>query len=195
MPELMYGSGLRVSECCALRVRDIDLSYAEIMVRRGKAGKDRRTLLPRKLIPELNRQIRRISLIRQNDIRNGYGDVSLSDSSSVTLRSSKELADWYLFPTRNPVKTQQSERWLRHSIHPSAVRRAIRRGAMRADIRKKVTSHSLRHSFATHLLDAGYDLRTIQELLGHSQLSTTTVYTHLFNKTGKNIVSPLDRKD
>ncbi|MGR8949563.1 MAG: integron integrase [Gammaproteobacteria bacterium] len=194
LAELLYGAGLRGIECCRLRIQDIDLNYGEIMIRYGKGNKDRRTLLPHGLIPKIRRQVDHVNRIRESDLAKGLGGVSLSYALARKFSAApKELNWWYLFPASHVAKDPEDGTLKRHHIHETALRRAIRQAALRASLRKRVTAHVLRHSFATHLLEDGYDLRTIQELLGHSHLSTTAVYTHVLNKGSRGIISPMDR--
>ena len=194
MVALLYGSGLRSAELLALRIKDIDFSSNNIIVRSGKGDKDRSTMLPQQLIPELKRQIARVELMHEQDLADGFGEVYLPNAlNRKSPGAAKEIAWQYLFPASRIGKDPRSGVFRRHHLHPTALGRHIRHAVRAAAINKPARAHSFRHSFATHLLEAGYDLRTIQELLGHSDISTTEIYTHVVNRGGKGVLSPADR--
>ena len=193
MAELMYGSGLRQMECCRLRVKDIDFGMHELVVREGKGLKDRRTVLPESLLPELRRQIERVRKLLAYDVACGVDPVYLPHALSRKYpRAGRELGWQFLFPARTTGIDPNGNKRRRHHMHPSWVRKQVRAAVGAARIVKPVTCHTFRHSFATRLLENSYDLRTIQELLGHADLATTEIYTHVLNKGGRGVVSPLD---
>jgi integron integrase len=176
--ELLYGSGLRLIECLRLRIKDIDFGGAEIVVRQGKGNKDRRTMLPVCVMPALQAQIERVRGLHQRDLAAGGGRVWLPDALERKLPSAATDFLWqYVFPSARTSKDP----------------RTVTDAARRSGVRKRATCHSFRHSFATHLLEDGYDIRTVQELLGHEDVSTTMIYTHVLNKGGRAVRSPLDR--
>jgi len=188
----MYGSGLRVSECARLRVKDVDLDRRELVVREGKGGKDRRTPLAASAVRPLSEQIERERRRFAADARAGVGTTGLSEA---LLRKFPNVdRDWrwqYVFAASRTFRTPDGRRW-RHHLHETALQRAMRAAVRASGISKRATCHSLRHSFATHLLEAGADIRTVQELLGHSDVRTTMIYTHVLNKGGYGVRSPLD---
>jgi integron integrase len=191
--QLLYGSGLRVTECLTLRIKDLDFDREEITVRSGKGAKDRRTVLPNLIAQPLKIQIDRVRLFHQQDLQGGYGSVYIP--KALTRKYPNAHREWiwqYLFPAPNLSRDPRSGTTRRHHLHPSGLRRAIKSAARKAGVNKHVTPHVFRHSFATHLLENGYDIRTVQELLGHSDVSTTMIYTHVLNKGGRGVKSPLD---
>jgi integron integrase len=191
--KLLYGSGLRVSECLRLRVKDIDFDYKTITVRDGKGEKDRATLLPDSLIAELKDQIEIARLIHQRDLKEGYGEVSLSYALAQKYpRAPKEFAWQYVFPSMNRSVDPISKGIRRHHLDVTVVQKAVRQAALAARLDKPVSPHTFRHSFATHLLQNGYDIRTVQELLGHKDVKTTMIYTHVLQRGGLAVRSPLD---
>lgn len=192
---LLYGTGMRVLELLRLRVKDIDFGRREIVVREGKGGRDRVTMLPVTLIEELTAHLERVRSLHQYDMREGYGDVYLPYALARKYpRAGREWAWQYVFPSRNRSVDPRSGVMRRHHLDPQAIQRALRDALRRSGVSKPATPHTLRHSFATHLLDRGYDIRTVQELLGHKDVSTTMIYTHVLNKGGRGVESPLDRK-
>lgn len=191
--ELMYGTGLRKAELLSLRIKDIDFGSNNILVRGGKGNKDRATMLPLQLIPGLKSQINVVERLHNDDIRAGYGEVYLPDALQRKYPSAaRELAWQYLFPSSNIGRDPRSASLRRHHMHPSSLAKQLRRAVRAANVDKPARAHSFRHSFATHLLESGYDLRTIQELLGHSDVATTEIYTHVVNRGGKGVRSPVD---
>jgi len=193
MASLLYGSGLRLSECLRLRVQDVDLARGEITVRRGKGGTDRVTMLPDSLKAPLSQQLRRAKVVHERDLADGWGRVVLPDALDRKYPNASAEWKWqWIFPQqrrwRNPTTGEQG----RHHTDPTVLQRAVREAARHAGIVKHVGCHTFRHSFATHLLEGGYDIRTIQELLGHKDVTTTMIYTHVLNKGGGGVRSPLD---
>jgi integron integrase len=194
MARLLYGSGLRQIECLSLRVKDLDFAYRQITVRDGKGGKDRVTMLPDNLAPALRAQLGRVRVLHRRDLSEGYGEVSLPHALARKYpRAGYEWGWQFVFPSAYRSADPENGVIRRHHVYPDTLGRAIKRAAREARIIKPVSSHTLRHSFATHLLDRGQDIRTVQELLGHSDVSTTMIYTHVLNRGGRGVTSPLDR--
>ncbi|MGH7647390.1 MAG: integron integrase [Gemmatimonadaceae bacterium] len=194
--QLMYGSGLRLMEAVTLRVKDVDLSLGEIVVRSGKGGRDRLTMLSTVAARELAPHLDRVRRLHRRDISAGRGYVMLP--GAYWRKAPSAARDWkwqWLFPASRTYRDSATRRWMRHHYHETAVQRAVAAAARAADIQKHVTCHTFRHSFATHLLEAGYDIRTIQELLGHRDLSTTMLYTHVLNRSSRSVRSPADMLD
>lgn len=193
MSQLMYGSGLRVSECLRLRVKDIDFNMNQIVVHEGKGGKDRITVLPEILIPELRLQIERVEATLTLDQLNGVGPVWMPHALARKYPSEgKRLAWQFLFPATKPALDPRENITRRHHIHRTVIRRNVTNAVRQADIAKQASCHTFRHSFATRLLERGYDIRTVQELLGHTNVETTQRYTHVLNRGGLGVYSPID---
>ncbi len=193
MASLMYGTGLRVTECLGLRIQDLDFGYGQIVVRNGKGGKDRFVPLPNSLKEPLRHQIAKAELIRDEDIQEGFGEVSLPKALARKYPNAPfELGWWYLFPSVNRSIDPFSGREKRHHMDPSPLQKAFRRAVRTAGIGKHATPHALRHCFATHLLEAGYDIRTVQELMGHRDVKTTQIYTHVLQRGSTAVFSPVD---
>ena len=193
MVELLYGTGLRVSECCRLRMVDVDFERGQILVRGGKGDKDRIVMLPRSLMARLVEQVRMVRQRHAKDVARGGGFVPLPD----VLRNKVPYAadDWrwqYIFPSKTRSVDGQG-RGFRSYAHPGVLDRTIKLATRRACLSKRVSAHTFRHSFATHLLEAGYDIRQVQTLLGHERVETTMVYTHVMNKPSIAVISPLDQ--
>jgi integron integrase len=193
MVSLLYGSGLRLMECHRLRVKDIDFTAKHIIVRDGKGFKDRVTILPESVIPELKRHLIRVKSLHNHFLKRGYGEVELPYALSKKYPNAKYEWGWqYVFPAKNISTDPLSGARRRHHLHESVLQRAVKRAVRLSGITKHVGCHTFRHCFATHLLESGVDIRTVQELLGHSDVRTTMIYTHVMQKPGIGVRSPLD---
>ncbi len=194
MAKIMYGSGLRLMEVLHLRIKNVDFHQHALIVRAGKGDKDRITVLPDTLEPYLGNQIERVRLLHQSDLDAGFGEVSLPYSLARKYPSAPYQTGWqYVFPSDNRARDPRTGRIKRHHLHRSSVQNAIKNAVRAAGLDKPVSSHTLRHCFATHLLEDGYDIRTVQELLGHKDVKTTQIYTHVLNRGGRGVRSPLDK--
>jgi integron integrase len=193
MASLMYGAGLRLLECAQLRIKDVDFERREIRVRDGKGRKDRLTPLPVVLIGDLKAHVQQVERLHQQDVRDGAGHVALPDALRRKYPgASREWLWQWLFPATRKYVDDQTRETRRHHLHETVVQRAVRDAARAAHLTKRASCHTLRHSFATHLLESGYDIRTIQELLGHRDVATTMIYTHVLNRGPLGVRSPLD---
>lgn len=194
MANLLYGSGLRLMECVRLRVKDLDFEYRQLTVRDGKGQNDRRTLLPESLIEPLKTHLADVKIVHHQDLQEGFGDVYLPFALARKYPNAGREWGWqYVFPASKRSVDPRSPVERRHHLDEQLLQRAVKEAVRAAGIAKPATPHTLRHSFATHLLMAGYDIRTIQELLGHKDVSTTMIYTHVLNRGGRGVASPLDQ--
>ncbi|MEJ0084428.1 MAG: integron integrase [Pseudomonadota bacterium] len=191
---LLYGSGLRVSEGLRLRIKDVDFGYRQIVVRDGKGQKDRITILPASLTPVLQKHFERIRALYDSDRINRRPGVMLPRALAAKYPAAATSWSWFfVFPARGFCRDPYDGGMVRFHTHPKHMQRAVQVAVQEAGIDKPASCHTFRHSFATHLLESGYDIRTVQELLGHADLKTTMIYTHVLNKGGRGVVSPLDR--
>jgi len=190
---LMYGAGLRLMECLRLRVQDIDFPAGQILVRDGKGAKDRRAVLPESLRKPLEEQLRTVRSLHERDLADGWGRVLLPDDLERKYPNASRDWRWqWVFPQQNRWRNTKTGEEGRHHIHETIIQRAVAEAVRQANIPKHVSCHTFRHCFATHLLESGYDIRTIQELLGHKDLNTTMIYTHVLNRGPLAVKSPID---
>ena len=194
MGSIMYGAGLRVMEVLRLRVKDIDRNYRQITVHDGKGRKDRRTMLPDCVIERLDEHLVRVRTLHNRDLDAGCAGVSLPYALARKYpRAGNEWGWQYIFPASNLSRSPYSGNLERHHVDPKGIQRAVKCALRQAGIGKPASCYTFRHSFATHLLEGGYDIRTVQELLGHSNVKTTMIYTHVLNRGGRAVQSPMDR--
>ena len=193
MAKLLYGTGMRLMECVRLRVKDVDFDRNQIVVREGKGFKDRVTLLPENIKEPLVEHLRRVKLLHESDLKAGFGQVYLPYALSQKYPSADREWGWqYVFPAASLSRDPRSGQVRRHHVNELGLQRAVKVAVRLAGICKPASCHSLRHSFATHLLESGYDIRTVQELLGHASVETTQIYTHVMQRPGLGVKSPLD---
>ncbi len=193
MAELIYGTGMRLMECLRLRIKDVDFQQHQIIVREGRGGKDRVVPLPRTLERALAEQIERVRSLHEQDLKLGYGEVALPDTLDRKYRSASRDIQWqYVFPSSKLSPDPRSRKIRRHHVHENSLQKAVKAAVHAAGLPATTSVHTLRHSFATHLLEHGHDIRTVQELLGHSDVSTTMIYTHVLKRPGVTVISPLD---
>ncbi|MHB9102443.1 MAG: integron integrase [Sulfuricella sp.] len=193
MASLLYGGGLRLMECVRLRVKDVDFEMRQVTVREGKGFKDRVTMLPESSTAPLQAHLARVRALHDEDVAAGYGAVYLPYALEKKYPNAAKEWGWqYVFPSRSLSVDPRSGVTRRHHVDEKSLQRAVKRAAQQAGIAKPATPHTFRHSFATHLLQSGYDIRTVQELLGHKDVQTTMIYTHVLNRGGKGVQSPLD---
>jgi integron integrase len=193
MASLLYGSGLRLMECLRLRVKDIDFGYRQLVVRDGKGQQDRVTMLPQRAIEPMKWHLDKVQSLHRQDLADGFGDVYLPYALARKYpNAGVEWAWQYVFPARQRSVDPRSGKTRRHHVDSKVLQRAVKKAVREAKVAKPASCHTLRHSFATHLLNAGYDIRTVQELLGHKDLSTTMIYTHVLQQGGQGVRSPLD---
>ena len=194
MAALLYGSGLRLTECLRLRVKDIDFERGTLVIREGKGRKDRHTMLPHALAEPMRRQVADALLLHQRDLEAGFGEVSLPYRLAKKYpNAARERAWQYVFPASRRGIDPLDGREKRHHLDEKVLQRAVKAAVRRAGIDKPASCHTFRHSFATHLLESGSDIRTVQELLGHKDVTTTQIYTHVLNRGAQGVISPLDR--
>ena len=194
MAQLLYGTGMRLMEAVRLRVRDVDFHYRQITVRSGKGNKDRVTVLPGSLFEPLKAHLARVKTLHDRDLAEGFGHVYLPHALARKYPNAEREWGWqYVFPASVRSRDPRSGSVRRHHVYEQNLQRAIKQAVRNLGFPGRVSTHTLRHSFATHLLEGGSDIRTVQELLGHSDVSTTMIYTHVLNRGGKGVVSPLDR--
>ena len=190
---VLYGSGLRLAECLTLRVKDVDLARREIRLRRGKGERDRVTVLPAAAVEALGRHLERVRRLHRRDLESGGGRVALPGALATKYPGAAASWPWqWVFPAGRRYLDRETGERRRHHLHPTAFQRAMARAVRRSGIAKRASAHTFRHSFATHLLEAGYDIRTVQELMGHKYLATTMIYTHVLQKGGLGVKSPAD---
>jgi len=190
---LLYGAGMRLMEALRLRVKDVELTRKEILIRDGKGAKDRVTMLPTALVNPLKEHLLKVKALHDQDVAEGFGEVYLPHALDKKYPAAGREWGWqYVFPSGNRSVDPRSGVVRRHHVQDQAVQRAVKQAVRDAGLVKLATPHTLRHSFATHLLQSGYDIRTVQELLGHSDVSTTMIYTHVLNRGGRGVLSPLD---
>lgn len=193
MATLLYGSGLRLSECLQLRVKDIDFQYKQIVIRSAKGEKDRVTMLPEYVILPLQKHLNYVKELHKKDLKDGYDSIYMPYALEKKYpKAGRELGWYYVFPAAQISKDPRTGISRRHHTDESVLQKAVKKAIRQAGIYKHASCHTFRHSFATHLLEAGYDIRTVQELLGHKDLNTTMVYTHVLNKGALGVKSPID---
>jgi integron integrase len=193
MANLLYGSGLRLMECIRLRVKDVDFGYNQIVVRDGKGKKDRITMLPKAIVRHLKEHLERVKIQHKEDLSQGYGSVYLPNALARKYRGAEKSWVWqYVFPSSKISVDPRSGIKRRHHVNQQYLHRAVKSAVRKSGISKAASCHTFRHSFATHLIEDGYDIRTVQELLGHKDVSTTMVYTHVLCRGGQGVRSPVD---
>jgi integron integrase len=193
MASLLYGTGLRLMECIRLRVKDVDFAYRQILVRDGKGQKDRVTMLPQVLAEPLRRHLDKVKVLHDQDLAEGFGEVYLPFALERKYSTASREWGWqYIFPSRRRSMDPRSDKVRRHHIDEKTLQEAVKKAVRAAKITKPGSCHTFRHSFATHLLETGYDIRTVQELLGHKDVRTTMIYTHVLKQGGRGVRSPLD---
>jgi len=191
---LLYGTGMRIMECLRLRVQDVDIKRNEILIRNGKGSKDRVTMLPQSLVAPLQAHLLKVRELHENDLTQGFGAVFMPFALERKYPAAAKEWIWqYVFPAAKLSTDPRTNIVRRHHVLEQSIQRAVKQAVRDAGLTKAATPHTFRHSFATHLLEGGYDIRTVQELLGHSDVSTTMIYTHVLNKGGKGVLSPLDQ--